>query len=226
MSVPYSGTSCVAERSGSATQVMLSMPFRDTVAHPPIDSTALHRTSGQPSVMASVRCPPGPAHWPDPPGPPASAVPKGRAPYAGFAALWGAACRGWGIAGWHGWPPGPLLARRGSPPVQPREGATSSRRKLTAGGAWGHRRRTRPGVGWRGLPRHLRTWHVGACRRARAHAGGAVRPAGSHGHGTWHTDPAEGEQGVLPAERHQALRQPARPTSPCERCHRLRRHRL
>ena len=35
------------------------MPFRDTVAHPPIDSTALHRTSGQPSVMASVRCPPG-----------------------------------------------------------------------------------------------------------------------------------------------------------------------
>jgi hypothetical protein len=42
---------------------MLSMPFRDTVDQNPIDSTAVNRTSGQPSVMASVRFHPVQEKW-------------------------------------------------------------------------------------------------------------------------------------------------------------------
>jgi hypothetical protein len=49
---------------GSATQVMLSMPFRDTVDQHPIDITEVNSTHGQPRVLSSVRLNPIHEKWP------------------------------------------------------------------------------------------------------------------------------------------------------------------
>src|SRR5262245_60753627 len=46
---------CYATLAGSATQVRLPMPFRDTVGQNSIDLTAVNSTDGHPSVMPSVR---------------------------------------------------------------------------------------------------------------------------------------------------------------------------
>ena len=61
---------------GSATQVMLSMPFRDTVGQNSIDLTEVNSTDGHPSVMSSVRLNPVQEKWSYPPWPTASSVQK------------------------------------------------------------------------------------------------------------------------------------------------------
>src|SRR5262245_32183667 len=51
---------------GSATQVMLSMPFHDTVGQNSIDIPEVNRTHGHPRVMSSVRINPVQEKWPYP----------------------------------------------------------------------------------------------------------------------------------------------------------------
>src|SRR5262245_54909340 len=65
---------------GSATQVMLSMPFRDMVGQNPIDTTEVNRTHGHPRVMSSVRINSVQEKWPYPPWQTESSVQKLRAP--------------------------------------------------------------------------------------------------------------------------------------------------
>src|SRR5215471_21803080 len=66
--------------SGSATQVMLSMPFRDTVSQNPIDITEVNSTHGHPRVMPTMRIKPVQEKWPYPPWQTESLVQKLRAP--------------------------------------------------------------------------------------------------------------------------------------------------
>src|SRR5215468_8668353 len=73
--------SCInASQEGSATQVMLSMPFRDTVGQNSIDITEVNSTHGHPRVLSSVRINPVQEKWPYPPWQTESSVQKLRAP--------------------------------------------------------------------------------------------------------------------------------------------------
>src|SRR5215470_11634914 len=66
--------------SGSATQVMLSLLFRDTVSQNPIDITEVNSTHGHPRVMSSMRLNPVQEKWPYPPWQTEPSVQKVRAP--------------------------------------------------------------------------------------------------------------------------------------------------
>jgi hypothetical protein len=77
---PIAGATEEQKLLGSATQVMLSMPCRDTVGHKPRAIPAVNRAPGPPSLMVSVRSNPGPAPGPSAPWPTASSGQQGRAP--------------------------------------------------------------------------------------------------------------------------------------------------